>query len=117
MASVIYGADGLRDQIDRLLSSEERRHVLIAWLLVRAEGKAWKEKFDRCLDAYFLPSSKAVVVGILLSGRTAEEAHLRPVRAAVEARLTSHSVILLGYYLPIPVADWPAALEGTEDRP
>jgi hypothetical protein len=116
-ASVIYGDDGLRNQIDRLLASEERRHVLIAWLKVRAPGQAWKARFDFCLAAYFAETAEALIVGVLLSGLPPDESHLAPVRTAVEASGTDFQVLLLGYYLPIPLADWPQALAGTLDRP
>jgi len=115
-ASVIYGEDGLRKQIDRLLASEERRHVLIAWLAVRAPGQPWKARFDSCLTAYFAEKVGAVVVGVLLSGLQPDESHLAPVRTSVEASRAAFQV-LLGYYLPIPLADWPKALAGTLDRP
>ncbi len=39
-ASVIYGNDGLRNQIERLLTSEDRRQLLISWLFVRAKEQA-----------------------------------------------------------------------------
>ncbi len=116
-ASVIYGEDGLRTQIERLLTSDERRHVLISWLAVRAAGQAWKTRFDCCLAAYFAETGEAVIVGVLLSGRGPHEGHLAPVRAAVEGCGTAFQVLLLGYYRPIPLADWPMALAGTEDRP
>jgi hypothetical protein len=115
--SVIYGDDGLRAQLERLLSSEDRRHVLIAWLAVRAEGQSWRDRLDRSLTAYFAAPSRAIVVGILLRGREAEAAHLHPVRSMVEAHNPTYRVLLLGFYLPIPMADWPAALEGSEERP
>jgi hypothetical protein len=51
-ASVINGDDGLRRQIERLLSSEDRRQLLISWLCVRAKGQAWQATFDRCLAVY-----------------------------------------------------------------
>jgi hypothetical protein len=38
-ASVINGDDGLRRQIERLLSSEDRRQLLISWLCVRARNQ------------------------------------------------------------------------------
>lgn len=38
-ASVILGNDGLRRQIERLMTSEDRRQLLISWLYVRAKGR------------------------------------------------------------------------------
>ena len=101
-ASVIYGDDGLRNQIHRLVASEERRHVLIAWLKVRAPSQAWKARFDCCLAAYFAETVEALIVGVLLSGLPPDESHLAPVRTVVEASGTAFQVLLLGYYLPIP---------------
>jgi hypothetical protein len=116
-ASVIYGEDGLRTQVDGLLASEERRRVLVAWLCVRSKGQPWRDTFDRSLIAYFAEPSRAVVVGVLLCSRGPDEQHLAPLRAALEARKPTYRILLLGYYLPIPMVDWPGALEGTEDRP
>ena len=116
-ASVIHGEGGLTNQIDRLLRFEERRQLLISWLFVRAEGRSWKPRFDRCLAAYVAEPSNAAVVGVLLRGRPPSESDLAPVRSAVEAREPRYRVLLLGYYLPLGIGDLPAALEGTADRP
>ena len=116
-ASVIYGDDGLRNQIDRLLASEDRRQVLISWLFVRAEGQAWKSRFDQCITAYLANPSTAVIVGVLLRGRDPLDSDLGPVRTAVEARISPYDVLLLGYYFPVRVDELPATLEGTADRP
>ena len=116
-ASVIHGTDGLRRQIERLLSSEDRRQLLISWLCVRAKGREWQPKFDRCLAAYLATPSGGVVVGVLLRGLDPNEADLEPVRAAVENDTPPYRLVLLGYYLPVPLAELPAVLKGTVDRP
>lgn len=116
-ASVIHGDDGLRRQIERLLISEDRRQLLISWLCVRAKGRDWKPRFDRCLAVYLASPSQGAVVAVLLRGREPNEADLQPVRSAVEDLVCPYRRILLGYYLPVPVADLPAVLEGTVDRP
>lgn len=91
--------------------------MLVAWLCVRSKGQPWRDRLDRSLTAYFAEPSRAVVVGVLLRGREPNEQHLAPVRSLVESRTPTYRILLLGYYLPIPMADWPGALEGTEDRP
>ena len=116
-ASVIHGTDGLRRQIERLLASEDRRQLLISWLCVRAKGKEWQPKFDRCLAAYLASPSKGVVVGVLLRGLDANKADLEPVQAVVESHEPPYRLLLLGYYLPVPLDELPAVLEGTVDRP
>lgn len=116
-ASVIHGDDGLLRQIERLLISEDRRQLLISWLCVRARDRDWKPQFDRCLAAYLASPSQGAVVAVLLRGREPDEADLQPVRSAVEGLDCPYRPILLGYYLPVPVADLPAVLEGTAERP
>jgi len=117
LRSVIYGDDGLRHQVSRLVSSKERREILISWLVVRAQGKPWKSTLDRALKSYFGDPPSAVIVGVLLHSGDPDESHLRPVRTEVEAQSTPYGVFLLGFYLPLPVDEWPEAIEGTEDKP
>ncbi len=116
-ASVINGDDGLRCQIERLLSSEDRRQLLISWLCVRAKGQGWQETFDRCLSFYLASPPQGAVVGVLLRGRDPEEADLQPVRSMVEDQNSPYRVLLVGYYLPVQVAELPEVLRGTAERP
>lgn len=116
-ASVIHGDDGLRRQIERLLNSEDRRQLLISWLCVRAKGRDWKSRFDRCLAVYLANPSQGAVVAVLLRGREPNEADLQPIRSSVENLVSPYRRILLGYYLPVPVAELPTVLEGTAERP
>jgi len=116
-ASVINGDDGLRHQIERLLSSEDRRQLLISWLCVRAEGQNWQATFDRCLALYLANPSQGAVVGVLVRGRDPNEADLLPVRSVIEGQASPHRVVLVGYYLPVPLAELPAELKGTAERP
>lgn len=116
-ASVIHGDDGLRRQIERLLTSEDRRQLLISWLCVRAKGRDWKPRFDRCLAVYLANPSQGAVVAVLLRGREPSEVDLQPVRSAVEDLASPYRRILLGYYLPVPIAELPEVLEGTAERP
>ncbi|OFW59699.1 MAG: hypothetical protein A2133_09770 [Actinobacteria bacterium RBG_16_64_13] len=116
-ASVINGDDGLRRQIERLLTSENRRQLLISWLCVRANGQGWQPKFDRCLAVYLANPSQGAVVGVLLRGRDPSEADLQPVRSAAENQASPYRVMLLGYYLPVQLAELPAVLVGTAERP
>ena len=90
-ASVINGNDGLRQQIERLLSSEDRRQLLISWLWVRSRGRDWQPKFDRCLAVYLANPSQGVGGGVLMRGRDPNEADFQPVRSAVENRACPRS--------------------------
>lgn len=116
-ASVINGDDGLRRQIERLLSSEDRRQLLISWLCVRARNQDWQPKFDRCLAVYLANPSQGAVVGVLLRGRDPNATDLQPVRSAAEDQDSPYRVLLLGYYLPVLLAELPAVLAGTAERP
>jgi len=116
-ASVINGDDGLRRQIERLLSSEDRRQLLISWLCVRAKGQGWQEKFDRCLAVYLSNPSQGAVVGVLVRGRDPEEADFQPVSSIVEDKNSPYRVLLVGYYLPVRVGELPEVLRGTAERP
>lgn len=115
--TVIYGDDGLSGQIELLLASAKRRQLLISWLCVRAKGQDWQPVFDRCLDAYLGAPSQCVIVGVLVSGSDPNERDLQPVRTKVETMASPYRVLLLGYYLPVQIADLPAVLEGTAERP
>lgn len=115
--SVIYGDDGLRAQVERLLTSEERRSVLIGWLLVRAESRDWKAQFDRALTAYAERPSRARVVGVLLSGSDADPSHLAPIKTRCVELSSPFAVSLVAFYFPIAAKDWAVAIEGTEDQP
>ena len=95
-ASVIRGSDGLRRQIERLLSSEDRRQLLISWLWVRVRGGHWQPKFDRCLAAYLASPSQGVVVGILLRGREPNETDLQPAGAMADNWGSGYRLLLLG---------------------
>lgn len=115
--SVIYGSDGLRDQLDRLMRISERRVSLVAWLLVRSSGRPWKAAFDRAKTRFAKNPRDIVIIGVLLRCRDYDQSHLELVRKHLESLMTTESVLLVGYYLPIEIRLWLDAIEGTEERP
>ena len=61
LQSVIYGDDGLRHQVSRLVSSKERREILISWLVARAQGIGALQTVSN-VDISKLPEEEAEAV-------------------------------------------------------
>jgi hypothetical protein len=66
---------------------------------------------------YLANPSQGAVVGVLLRGRDPNATDLQPVRSAAEDQDSPYRVLLLGYYLPVLLAELPAVLAGTAERP
>jgi len=115
--SVIYGDDGLRAQIDHLMTSAQRRVDLIGWLHVRAQGSEWESIYHRALLRFCENPSKATIIAVLLRSKDINKDHLQPVHNRIRDLTHSYNVLLLAFYFPIAIEKWCQAIEGTEDEP
>lgn len=111
---VTQTGDGLIAQVRRLLTSEEHRQQLVAWLLVKSQqGNEWNTTFDAAVRRYFFAPRPAWVVGVLVRGGVpAHEEDIRAVVAALEEVETPFDVAVFAFYLPFPKERWPELLEG-----
>ena len=107
----------LRDQLLRIIKSEGRRRTLLAWLSVRAQNRDWQDAFNTALAAYLREPAEASVIGVLLRDTTADRKDLEVVKSALDDTQTSFARVAVAFYFPIRIADWPSAVEGTEDAP
>lgn len=114
---VVYGNEGLRNQLVELLTKSERRAYLMQWLQTRARGTSHEADYRAALVAYLSPQSVATIVGVLLRECAADSQDLSYVEDRVRKCPGSFDVLLLAFYLPIPVATWPAVMLGKDGPP
>jgi hypothetical protein len=98
---VMYGKEGLKQQMEDLRDRHEIRNTLVRYLTMRAQGADWEDKFKTALVRFLAESTDVAIFGVLIRDVTQDERDLKarsqniakkhPVRMHIE---------LLAIYLP-----------------
>ena len=92
--------DGLIDQIKRLASRETIKDH-IQWLSLRAEGKDWKEDFNKALKYYVQHDIGYIIIGLLIRDTLPNVHDLKCVLEKL--RTFEITTICYGFYLPFKI--------------
>ena len=100
--SIVYGASGLRTQLQELRDSEELRGMLIGYLAVRSRRSDWQPRFIEATQRYLADPHNFRIYGVLVRDVLPDP---RDLRASVK-QLAKHcplatSISLLAIYVPI----------------
>jgi len=92
--------DGIIDQIKRLASRKTIKDH-IQWLCLRADGKDWKEDFDKAMKYYVQHDIGYIIIGLLIRDTSPNVQDLR----CVLENLSTFEIptSCYGYYLPFEI--------------
>lgn len=112
--NVMYGGSGMTWQLEENATRLEIQHALLRWLRTRCGSPEHVDLYRAAVARYFASQGKELLlVGILLRDTPPDERDVRSRAKALAARLTTPTRIeIFSWYLPIPIAQWPAVLDG-----
>lgn len=98
---VMYGKEGLKRQMEDLRDEHEIRNTLVRYLMMRAQGADWEDKFKAALKRFLAESTDVAVFGVLIRDVQPDE---RDLRARSQGIARKHPpkmhIELVAIYLP-----------------
>jgi hypothetical protein len=97
----MYGEEGLKKQLEDLRDRRTIRETLVRYLMVRAVGSDWEDKFNAALARFLTATTDVAIFGILVRDVNPDETDLK-----IRAQKTSKKhpakmhIELLAIYLP-----------------
>lgn len=107
---VMYGEEGLKKQIEDLRDRRPIREKLVRYLMVRAIGSDWEDKFNAALKRFLTANTDVAIFGILVRDVAPNDADLkvRAQKTSIKHPAKMH-IELLAIYLPPGSIDMLAA--------
>ena len=117
--NVMSGSSGMRWQLEGSAKRLDIQRTLLQWLHTRCSHEPHRSMYEEAVG-HFLESQgkRLLIVGVLIRDTQPNEADLQGRGQALALTLPAPTrVELFAWYLPVPVADWPALLrEGSHDN-
>lgn len=107
---VMYGEEGLKKQLEDLRDCRSIRETLVRYLMVRAIGSDWEDKFKAALERFLTATTDVAIFGVLVRDVNPDEADLktRALKTSQKHPAKMH-IELLAIYLPPGSIDMLAA--------
>jgi hypothetical protein len=112
--NVMYGSSGMSWQLEENATRLEIQHALLRWLRARCSSPEHVDLYRAAVTSYLASQGREILlVGILLRDTSPDERDVRSRARALATRLATPTRIeIFTWYLPIPIAQWPAVLDG-----
>lgn len=112
--NVMYGSGGMPWQLEQEATRLDIQHTLLKWLRTRCVAPEHLELYRAAVQKYVQSDGKEILlVGILLRDTKPNELDLRARAKVLTAKLDAPTRIeITAWYLPVPIKDWPALLQG-----
>jgi hypothetical protein len=112
--NVMYGGSGMTWQLEENATRLEIQYALLRWLRARCGSPDHLDLYRAAVARYFASRGKEILLaGILLRDTPPDERDVRSRARALAERLAAPTRIeILSWYLPIPISQWSAVLEG-----
>jgi hypothetical protein len=112
--NVMYGGSGMTWQLEENAIRLEIQHALLRWLRARCGSPEHVDLYRAAVARYLASQGREILlVGILLRDTLPDERDVRSRARALAATLAPPTRIeIFTWYLPIPIAQWPAVLDG-----
>lgn len=99
--STMFGRTGLKQQLEDLSNSKEVRDDLFRYLMIRAIGSSWQDKWKSAAQRYLADKADVAVFGILVRDVAPNKADLQArSKSLAENHPKTMHIELLGIYLP-----------------
>jgi hypothetical protein len=112
--NVMNGSGGMAWQLEEEATRLDIQHALLKWLRSRCHAPEHRELYRAAIRRYVQSVGKEILlVGILLRDTKPSELDLKARAKALAAKLSTPTRIeITAWYLPVPIKDWPALLQG-----
>lgn len=112
--NVMYGGSGMTWQLHEEATRLDIQHALLRWLRARCNKPEHIELYRAAVAKYLASTGREILlVGVLVRDTAPNERDLQSRAKHLAMRLPSPTrVELVAWYLPIPIPDWVAVLEG-----
>jgi hypothetical protein len=112
--NVMYGGSGMAWQLQESAKRLDIQRTLLQWLHVRCQEKPYHDLYEKAVSRYLASGGQELlIVGVLIRDTAPNQADLQNRAKALAKTLVSPTrVELIAWYLPVPIADWPALLRG-----
>jgi hypothetical protein len=112
--NVMYGGSGMAWQLEESAKRLDVQRSLLQWLHVRCNEEPYHDLYEKAVSRYLASEGKdLLIVGVLIRDTPPNQADLQSRAKALAKTLASPTrVDLIAWYLPVPIADWPALLRG-----
>lgn len=110
---VVYGKGGMMWQLEQNAKRLDVQYALLQWLQARCRSQIYRSFFKEATRRYIKSHGKELVfAGVLIRDTTPNEFDLDMLKSRLLKRIENSTRIeLIAWYLPIPIADWPALLQ------
>ena len=112
--NVMAGGSGMGWQLEKSAKHLDIQRTLLQWLHTRCSHERDRSMYEAAVK-HFLESQgkKLLIVGVLIRDTQPNEADLQGRGKALASTLPAPTrVELFAWYLPVPIAQWPALLRG-----
>jgi hypothetical protein len=112
--NVMYGGSGMNWQLEESAKRLDVQRSLLQWLHVRCLEEPYHDLYEKAVGRYLASEGKELlIVGVLIRDTPPNQADLQNRAKALAKTLVAPTrVDLIAWYLPIPIADWPALVQG-----
>lgn len=110
--NVMYGGSGMAWQLEESAKRLDIQRSLLQWLHARCLVEPYRDLYEKAVSRYLASDGKELlIVGVLIRDTPPNEADLKSRGKALAQKLGSPTrVELIAWYLPVPIAEWPALL-------
>lgn len=111
---VMTGKSGMIHQLDNLATDISIHHCLLKWLHPRCKNTDLWPLYERAVKKYLASGGRAIkLIGMLMRDTEPNELDLKNRAKQMAAKvLPPTEVELDAWYFPMPIADWPAVMQG-----
>jgi hypothetical protein len=110
--NVMYGGSGMAWQLEESTTRLDVQRTLLQWLYARCSDEPHRSMYHEAVGRFLASQGKdLLIIGVLIRDTAPNEADLQSRAKALGTKLRSPtSVELVAWYLPVPIAEWPALL-------
>ena len=115
--AVMRGGSGMEWQLRQIPARLDLQRALLQWLHARCQSRLHRTLFEEAAQRYVASEGTALaLVGVLVRDTAPNELDWKTVGGALAGCFDDPTrVDLIAWYLPVPLADWPALVR--EDTP
>ena len=117
--NVMSGSSGMRWQLEGSAKRLDIQRTLLQWLHTRCSHEPHRSMYEEAVRRFLESQGKRLlIVGVLIRDTEPDEADLQGRGKTLASTLPAPTrVELFAWYLPVPIAQWPALLrEGSHDN-
>ena len=111
---VMSGGSGMAWQLEQNATRRDIQLSLLQWLQARCQSQPYRDLYEEAVKRYLASEGKALlIVGVLIRDTSPNEDDLKGRGSTLSEKFSDPTQIeLIAWYLPVPIADWPALCQG-----